>query len=234
MLIFRIPSLLTYHDIIWYDDFCLQACHVWKHRIIRINVNNMKVLVFCCKGFEMMEFAPFYDVVGWAKSEYGYDISLDTCGFIPCIPSAFWNTEIKADRLIQDIHAEEYDALAIPGGDHLYGFFEEAYDERFLKLIRDFNDQGKIIASVCVAALPIGKSGILAGRNATTYHLANAYRQKELAAFGVNVINEPVVIDGNIITSYCPQTAPAVAFEMLERLLGKEKTDIVRFGMGFR
>ena len=63
----------------------------------------MKVLVFCCKGFEMMEFAPFYDVVGWAKSEYGYDISLDTCGFIPCIPSAFWNTEIKADRLIQDI-----------------------------------------------------------------------------------------------------------------------------------
>ena len=182
----------------------------------------------------MMEFAPFYDVVGWAKSEYGYDISLDTCGFIPCIPSAFWNTEIKADRLIQDIRAEEYDALAIPGGDHLYGFFEEAYDERFLKLIRDFNDQGKIIASVCVAALPIGKSGILAGRNATTYHLANAYRQKELATFGVNVINEPVVIDGNIITSYCPQTAPAVAFEMLERLLGKEKTDIVRFGMGFR
>ena len=70
-----------------------------------------------------MEFAPFYDVVGWAKSEYGYDISLDTCGFIPCIPSAFWNTEIKADRLIQDIRAEEYDALAIPGGDHLYGFF---------------------------------------------------------------------------------------------------------------
>ena len=194
----------------------------------------MKVLLFCCKGFEMMEFAPFYDVVGWAKSEYGYDIELDTCGFNSSVPSAFWNTEIKTDKLIWDIHAEEYDALAIPGGDHLYGYFEEAYNERFLELIREFNNQEKVIASVCVAALPIGKSGVLAGRNATTYHLADGYRQKELAGFGVNVINEPVVTDGNIITSYCPQTAPEVAFEMLERLLGKEKADTVRFGMGFR
>ena len=136
--------------------------------------------------------------------------------------------------MIRDIHAEEYDALAIPGGDHLYGYFEEAYDERFLELIREFNNQEKVIASVCVAALPIGKSGVLAGRNATTYHLADGYRQKELAGFGVNVINEPVVIDGNIISSYCPQTAPEVAFEMLERLLGKEKAATVRFGMGFR
>jgi len=194
----------------------------------------MKVLLFCCKGFEMMEFAPFYDVVGWAKSEYGYDIELDTCGFNSSVPSAFWNTEMKTDKLIRDIHAEEYDALAIPGGDHLYGYFEEAYDERFLDLIREFNNQEKVIASVCVAALPIGKSGVLAGRNATTYHLADGYRQKELAGFGVNVINEPVVIDGNIISSYCPQTAPEVAFEMLERLLGKEKAATVRFGMGFR
>lgn len=34
----------------------------------------MKVLLFCCKGFEMMEFSSFYDVCGWAKSEYGFDM----------------------------------------------------------------------------------------------------------------------------------------------------------------
>ena len=90
-----------------------------------------------------------------------------------------------------------------------------------------------MIASVCVAALPIGKSGVLAGRKATTYHLADAYRQKELAAFGANVVNEPIVIDGNIITSYCPQTAPSVAFEMLKMLLGEEKVNAVKEGMGF-
>ena len=55
----------------------------------------MKILLFCCKGFEMMEFAPFYDTAGWASSEYGYDIKMDTCGFESNVKSAFWNTEIR-------------------------------------------------------------------------------------------------------------------------------------------
>ena len=61
----------------------------------------------------------------------------------------------------------------------------------------------------------------------------DAYRQKELAEFGVNIMNESIVVDKNIITSYSPQTANDVAFIMLERLLGKEKTDRVKKGMGW-
>lgn len=75
--------------------------------------------------------------------------------------SAFWRNELKVDRLIEEISVDEYDAIAIPGGDYLYGFFEEAYDERFLQLICEFDKQRKIIASICVAALPIGKAGVL-------------------------------------------------------------------------
>ena len=193
----------------------------------------MKVLLFCCKGFEMMEFAPFYDVIGWAKSEYGFDVELETCGFSHTVPSAFWNTEIKVDKSISEVCVDDYDALAIPGGDHIYGYFEEAYDENFLQLIRAFDTTNKTIASICVGALPIGKSGVLKGRKATTYHLMDGYRQKQLAEFGVNVIDEPVVIDSNVITSYCPKTAAEVAFKLLEVLLGKEKTNTVKQGMGF-
>ena len=180
-----------------------------------------------------MEFSSFYDVCGWAKSEHGFDMQVDVYGFTKVVHSAFWRNELKVDRLTEEISADEYDAIAIPGGDYLYGFFEEAYDERFLQLICEFHKQRKIIASVCVAALPIGKAGVLEGRNATTYHLNDAYRQKELAEFGVNVMNEPIVVDKNIITSYSPQTANDVAFIMLERLLGKEKTDRVKKGMGW-
>ena len=61
----------------------------------------------------------------------------------------------------------------------------------------------------------------------------DGYRQKELADFGVNVINEPLVIDDNIITSYCPQTAPFVAFELLNKLIGNDKVDIIKQGMGY-
>jgi len=193
----------------------------------------MKILLFCCKGFEMMEFAPFYDVAGWARSEYGCDVELDVCGFEATVPSAFWGTEIKVTKLISEVNVDDYDALAIPGGDYVYGFFDEAYDERFLELIREFNDRKKVIASICVAALPIGKSGVLDGRKATTYHLLGGYRQTELAGFGVNVINEPVVIDDNIITSYCPQTAPTVAFELIKMLIGDDKTNEIKYGMGY-
>lgn len=192
----------------------------------------MKVLVFCAKGFETMEFSVFIDVLGWARNDYGYDIQVETCGFQKEVISTF-NVPIIVNKLMEEIDVNDYDALAIPGGFEEYGFYEEAYSEKFLDLIRDFDKQNKIIASICVGALPLGKSGILKGRKATTYHLKDAYRQKQLAEFGVNVINQRIIVDENIITSYCPETAPDVAFELLNKLVGYEKMSIVKQAMGY-
>lgn len=192
----------------------------------------MKILLFCAKGFETMEFSVFIDVFGWARNDYGYDIQVDTCGFCEKVYSTF-EVPILVDKIIDEIKVDEYDALAIPGGFEEFGFYEEAYDERLLQLIRKFDEKKKIIATICVAALPLGKSGILAGRRATTYHLRDAYRQKQLAEFGVTVVNERIVVDDNVITSYCPETAPDVAFELLKKLVGTEKMQIVKKAMGY-
>lgn len=192
----------------------------------------MKTLLFLAKGFETMEFSVFVDILGWAKNDFGYDVPVVTCGFQRQVISTF-NIPVIVDKTIDEINVDDYDALAIPGGFEEFGFYEEAYNERFLELIREFDKKGKIIASVCVAALPLGKSGVLKGRKATTYHLGDGSRQKQLKAFGVDVINEPVVLDKNIITSYCPETAPAVAFKLLEKLLSTEKMEIVKHAMGF-
>ncbi len=190
-----------------------------------------KILLLCAKGFETMEFSVFIDILGWAREEYGHDISVETCGFTVTVLSTF-GVPVIMDRLIEEIQTEEYDALAIPGGFERFGFYEEAYDERTLNLIRDFDRQGKIIASVCVGALSLGKSGILKNKRATTYHLQGG-RQKQLAEFGATVVNEPVVVDGNIITSYCPETAPYVAFELLKKLVGEEDMLVVKRAMGY-
>ena len=193
----------------------------------------MKVLVFCNKGFETMEFAPFIDVFGWAKNEFQYDVEVVTCGFTKTVVSTF-GIPVIMDRTIEEIDPKEYDALAIPGGFEEYGFYEEAYNRQFLDLIVEFNKSGKYIASICVGALPIGKSGVLTGRNATTYHLSNGNRQKQLSAFGVNVIpDQRIVQDKNIITSFCPETAADVAFTLLAGLFGKEKADAVSEAMGY-
>jgi 4-methyl-5(b-hydroxyethyl)-thiazole monophosphate biosynthesis len=111
-----------------------------------------------------------------------------------------FNVPVIVDKTIGEINVDDYDALAIPGGFGEFGFYEEAYDERFLKLIREFDAKGKIIATVCSGAFPVGKSGVLKNRKATTYHLKNGYWQNKLKEFGVNVVNEPMVVDGNINT----------------------------------
>ena len=192
----------------------------------------MKILLFLAKGFETMEFSVFVDVMGWARNDYNYDVQIVTCGFQKQVISTF-NIPVIVDKTIDEINVDDYDALAIPGGFEEFGFYEEAYDERFLNLIREFDLKGKIIATICVAALPVGKSGVLKNRKATTYHLRYAYRQKQLKEFEVNVVNEPIVVDRNIITSYCPETASGVAFKLLEMLTSKEQMEIVKVAMGF-
>lgn len=193
----------------------------------------MKILLFLAKGFETMEFSVFVDVMGWARNDYQYDVTVVTCGFKKQVMSTF-NIPIMVDKTIDEINVDDYDALAIPGGFEEFGFYEEAYDERFLNLIREFDSKEKIIATICVAALPVGKSGVLKNRKATTYHLRDAYRQKQLKEFDVNVVNEPIVVDRNIITSYCPETAPYVAFKLLEMLTSKAQAEIVKIAMGFK
>jgi protein deglycase len=192
----------------------------------------MKILLFLAKGFETMEFSVFVDVMGWARNDYGQDTQVITCGFQKQVLSTF-NIPVVVDKLIDDINVDDYDALAIPGGFEEFGFYEEAYNEKFLNLIREFDSKGKFIASICVAALPIGKSGVLKNRKATTYHLRGGYRQKQLREFGVDVVNEPIVVDKNIITSYCPETAAGVAFKLLEMLTSKETMQMVKSAMGF-
>ena len=195
-------------------------------------MENKKVVVFLAKAFETMEFCTFIDVLGWARVDYGHNIIVDTCGFTEKVISTF-NVPVIVDRTIEEINVDEYDALAIPGGFGEFGFYEEAYDERFLKLIKEFNAQGKIIAAVCSGAFPVAKSGVLQNRKGTTYHLKNGYWQNKLKELGVNVVNEPIVVDGNIITSYCPETAPKVAFELLKMLTSEKEMEVIKKAMGF-
>lgn len=51
----------------------------------------MKVLLFCAKGFETMEFSVFIDIFGWARNDHGCDISVETRGFTKLtVKQAMW------------------------------------------------------------------------------------------------------------------------------------------------
>jgi len=62
--------------------------------------------------------------------------------------------------LIDDVQVEDYDAFAIPGGFREFGFKDEAFNERTLELIRDFDSHDKPIATVCVAAFALAEISV--------------------------------------------------------------------------
>lgn len=192
----------------------------------------MKILLFMANGVELIEASAFIDVFGWHRDYYQGDIEVVTCGIKKRIVSTF-NIPLEVDVLIEDIKIEDYDALALPGGFEEYGFYEDAYGQEFLNLIREFNSQNKVIASICVGALPLGKSGVLKDRKATTYHLMGKRRQHQLEEFGVSVVNEPIVVDRNVITSWCPSTAVGVSLKLLEFLTNKEEAERIKEIMGY-
>ncbi|MDD5570585.1 MAG: DJ-1/PfpI family protein [Bacteroidales bacterium] len=190
-----------------------------------------KVLLLLAEGFETYEASVFIDVFGWNLVDGDKSTKLFSCALKKEIKTSFGQKFI-ADYLISDVNADDYDALAMPGGFEEYDFYKDAYDERFLDLIRKFKNKNKIIASVCVGSLAIGKSGILLNKKGTTYS-KKPKRQEALRSFGVNVINEPIVIDDNIITSWDPSTAINVALILLELLTSKQNADYIKKIMGF-
>lgn len=143
------------------------------------------------------------------------------------------NLTIIPEKQLHDIKVSDYSALAIPGGFGKAGFYEDAYDELFLEIIRQFDRANKNIASICVGALPIGKSGVLKGRGATTYKGLENKRRIELSEYGANVLDKDIVVDKNIITSTGPSTAITVALRLLELLTDKSNSDCIRRMMGF-
>ena len=192
-----------------------------------------KILLLLCKGVEIYEAAAFFDVSGWSGAYGAEAVEVVTVGLEKEVRGAF-GIKIVPDRLLPEIKAEDFDALAVPGGFETYGYYEEGYCEPVAGLIRRFEDTKKPIASICVGALPLGSSGILKGRRATTYHLYEGLRRKQLAGFGATVVDEPIVRDGNIITSTSPATAMDVAFELLAIMTGKANSATIRQKMGFR
>ena len=191
-----------------------------------------KILLLLANGFETYEASVFTDILDWNMVEGDGSTKLVTCGVRKKLMCTGHLTVIP-ELLISEVDVTEFDALAIPGGYESYGFYEDAYSDDFLSIIQKFNSAKKIITSICVGALPLGKSGVLFGRQGTTYHLNNGYRQQQLASFGVNVINQPIVIDGNITTSSSPATALDVAFKLLEMLTSSENSLHVKRLMGF-
>jgi len=189
------------------------------------------VLILLADGFEVYEAAAFTDVLGWADSFGTEHIRVVAAGLHPELTSTF-GCQIIPAVLVKELDLDVFDALAVPGGFGTAGFYEDSFSEEFLEVIRFFDRKNKPVAAVCVASLCLGRSGILKGRSATTYHLEKR-KVEQLAGMGAVVEDRRIVRDGNLITSTSPGTAIDVAFLLLEILTSRGNADRTRKLMGF-
>jgi protein deglycase len=176
-----------------------------------------RVLILLSNGFEVMEAGCFTEVLGWA-SIYG-DIRFDqlSVGLRSPVRSTF-GFDVIPEALLSDINADDFDALVIPGGFGDAGFYEEALSEPFLEVIRNFDKRQAPIAAVCVSALSLAAAGVLTGKRATVYHQIGGARKAELEGYGAIFVDEPLVIDGHLMTSTGPGTCIELALKLLEYL----------------
>jgi 4-methyl-5(b-hydroxyethyl)-thiazole monophosphate biosynthesis len=191
-----------------------------------------RVLLFLASGVEMFEAAAFTDVLGWADTFGTERIELICAGLHPRLRCTF-GPDLIPDVQLDQVRVKDFDALAIPGGFETAGFYEDAYAEPFLEIIRRFDGANKPIAAICVGALPLAKSGVLEGRRATSYKLLGGKRRQQLAEMGVEVVDANLVHDENVITSTGPSTGVDVALVLVETLTSPENAAKIRELMGF-
>ena len=88
-------------------------------------------------------------------------------------------------------------------------------------LIKQYTEQGKVVAAICASPTILGHAGYLKGKNYTCFTSMNE-------DFGGHFTGEYVAVDGNIITGQSAAASIDFGFAIVEKLLGKEKTEQVK------
>jgi protease I len=121
----------------------------------------------------------------------------------------------KADLLLKEARSGDFCGLLIPGG-----FMPDQLrrDSKVLSLTREFHEQRKLVAFICHGGwIPISAK-ILKGKRAT----GSLGIKDDLENAGAIWVNEPVVVDGNLISSRTPVDLPAFAKAMVDFLADQQ------------
>ena len=105
---------------------------------------------------------------------------------------------IRPDLLVGQATADDFDAVILPGGVRNPDQLRTNADA--IGLIRDFALRGKPVAAICHGPWLLVEADLLRGRAATSWPSIRT----DLRNAGAKVVDDAVVVDGNIVTSRKP------------------------------
>ena len=119
---------------------------------------------------------------------------------------------IKPDARFEDVDTAEFDALVLPGGvvnpDRL------RINAEAMAIVHSFAAQNKLIAAICHAPSLLIEADLVRGRNVTGW----LSLRTDLRNAGAMVLDQPVVRDGNLLTSRMPEDLPRFCAALVEAL----------------
>jgi len=120
--------------------------------------------------------------------------------------------EFQADMLIREADPEDYRALVLPGG---------AINADALRVDRDaqawvlaFLDSGRPLAVICHAPWLLVSADAVEGKRLTSYHTI----RDDIVNAGGEWVDQPVVVDDNLITSRRPDDLPRFNKALIQAL----------------
>ena len=174
------------------------------------DISNSTILIVATDGFEESELFGPLRILG----DRGAEVKLASPDLKPIQASVHDDPgkTIRPDLTVDQARAEDYDALILPGG--VRNPDQLRTNKAAIDLIRAFADAGKPVAAICHGPWLLVEADLVRGKTATSWPSIRT----DLRNAGANVVDQPAVTDGNIVTSRNPDDVPAFT-EALIRLV---------------
>jgi len=183
----------------------------------------MKIAYIFFGRITWLDFFGFYHPIKNIKRlKYLDDLNWDLCATQKSIKDSD-GLEIMVDKVNPDL--SEYDMIFVPGG---FGTRQLQFNEDFIDWIKTAK-KVKYKVSVCTGSLILGAAGFLKNKSATI----NFKEYETLKKYCPNVLKSRIVDDGNTITAGAVTSSIDLGLYVCERLVGKEKTQIIMNNMDY-
>lgn len=118
------------------------------------------------------------------------------------------------------------DIVFVPGGPGQIALMD---DGQTLDFLRRQAEGARYVTSVCTGSLVLAAAGLLKGRKATS-HWSSI---DQLSLFGVEPVDERVVVDGNVVTGAGVTSGIDFALRLCAELFGAERARMTQLGMEY-